>query len=91
MYPTDTDRERYRVHDAAFGRPMSRPHHRRVVALGSPKANHRYFVPEFGVPRVYRFARGESRKLARERLAKQLRGAGFVATTRWNVSAKKPK
>jgi hypothetical protein len=60
------------------------------MQLASAQANSHYFVPEFGVPRVYRFAKGESRELTAARLAQQLRGAGFAATTVPNVSAMKP-
>lgn len=89
-YYTSDDGERFRVHDVAFGPPLSRPHHRRVVPLEDPRANHRYFVPEFGVARVYRFTKDELRAVTAERLAVQLRGAGFVATTGANVSAARP-
>jgi hypothetical protein len=82
--------ERLRVHDCAFGPPLCRPHHRRVMTLEDPRANHRYFVPEMGVARVYRFTKGESRELKSERLAVQLRGAGFVSTSGMNVSAVRP-
>lgn len=90
-YYTSDSVERLRVHDCAFGPPLSRPHHRRVVPLEDhPRANHRYFVPEFGVARVYGFTKSESRELTSERLALQLRGAGFVATSGANVSAVRP-
>jgi len=89
-YFTTSEGDRFRIHDCAFGPPLCRPHHKRIMALGSASANCRYFVPEFGVARVYRFAKGESHDLTTERLAQQFRGAGFVATTGANVSVLKP-
>jgi hypothetical protein len=89
-YYVDPSGERLRVYDCAFGPPVCRPHHRRVMTLESTQANHRYFVPELGVPRVYRFAKGELHELTPERLDMQLRGAGFAARRGANVSALKP-
>ena len=86
----DASGERLHLYDCAFGPPVCHPHQRRVVPLESTQASHRYFVPEFGVPRVYRFAKGESRELTPERLALQLRGAGFAATSGANVPALTP-
>lgn len=54
---TDDAGERLHVYDCAFEPPFCRPHHRRVMPLASMHANHRYFVPELGVPRVYRLRR----------------------------------
>lgn len=84
-YFTSDFGERLRIYDCAFGPPVCRPHHRHVMPLESAQANCRYFVPEFGVARVYRFAKGESHELTTERLGQQLRGAGFVAGTGPNV------
>ena len=89
-YFTSSAGERFRVYDVAFGPPLARPHHRRRVPFEDRRANHRHFVPEFGVPRVYHFARDESRELTAEKLAEQLRGAGFAAVTGANVSAVQP-
>lgn len=90
VYFTSSAGERFRVYDVAFGPPLCRPHYRRRLPLEDPRANHRWFVPEFGVPRVYRFARDEPRELAVERLSQQLRGAGFAAVSAPNVSAVRP-
>lgn len=89
-YYTSDAGERLRVYDCAFGPPHCPPHRRCVMPLEDRRANHRYFVPELGVPRVYRFAKNESRELTAGRIAEQVRAAGFVATTGANVSAARP-
>jgi hypothetical protein len=89
-YFTDDHGERHRIFECAIGPPICRLHERGVMPPGSVHSNSRYFVPEFGISSVYRFANGESHELTATRFAHQLCAAEFAATTGPNASAVKP-
>jgi hypothetical protein len=86
LYLTDRDGTRWRAHDAVFtgGR-------RRVVKLGNPSANTRYFRSAGGVVRACTFKRGDSRATDNSTLASQFAQSGFVAQMLANTSARRPR
>jgi hypothetical protein len=81
---------RYRVHDACFGPPLAQPGRYKVVPLGSPQANTRYFVDAIKVVRAYPFKRNESRTITEAALLQQLHGSGFVGQTAKHEGARRP-
>lgn len=89
IYFTDSDSTLLRVHDACFGPPLAAPGQHRVVLLGDPRANTRYFVSEARVVRFAHLKRFDSRATDAETLARHFSAAGFVAQSAANLAAKR--
>ena len=87
LFFVDADGVRWRVYDAGFGPPHAKPFKRRVYELGSSRATDRIFVPKDGDRRSYHFARGDSRGLTAETLAKQLAAARLRRAPRLQSAA----
>ena len=91
VYFTGEEGATWRVHDVAFGPPLSAPGERRAFRPPARQANYRWFVPREGYTRCYKFAPGEARELTPAVLARQLERAEYPATERFDPATRGPR
>jgi len=85
VYVESADAIAYRVYDVRFadGRTKRLP-------LGDASANYRVFVPESGPHRLYKFGRGDDHGIREAELERQLRSAGYAASSKFDGSELTP-